>query len=308
MACLVQLSSLNGYVFAKKEDRLAYLSDYLTQFLGLMSQMDQIQPAEALGISNMIRKIMLFFPASILTNLHPDLLNQFLTHIAQLTCHFMKASTAKSALDDDSALFTEAFEHMLEAWVSILHENQSFPSGFCQRSGGVDVFDCYIQANLAAPDGIRGLNNTKNGNSADSDDEEFNDSEEMDRIRYKEVLATIGALGREAPGHSVPLLCNLLEGRLSRLHGQIQRLVSNGNLNIDKVLSDLYEDIHWIILISGNVLTHDTDGETALIPAEIMRYSLDKAAEVNIEASLRVLASPGEPSSSVPGRYFYLVD
>ena len=50
-------------------------------------------------------------------------------------------------------------------------------------------------------------------------------------------------------------------------------------------------------------MSHDTDGETALIPAEIMRYSLDKASEVNIEASLRCLASPGEPSSSIPGMY-----
>ena len=73
-----------------------------------------IQPNEALGISNIIRKVMLFFPASILTNLHPQLLEQYLQHLAQLTCHFMKASTQKNTLDDDCLLYTEAFEHMLE--------------------------------------------------------------------------------------------------------------------------------------------------------------------------------------------------
>ena len=73
-----------------------------------------IQANEALGISNIIRKVMLFFPASILTNLHPQLLEQFLQHLAQLTCHFMKASTQKNTLDDDCLLYTEAFEHMLE--------------------------------------------------------------------------------------------------------------------------------------------------------------------------------------------------
>ena len=76
-------------------------------------------------------------------------------------------------------------------------------------------------------------------------------------------------------------------------------------MEIDKVLGDLYEDIHWILLISGNVLTLDTDGETTLIPPEIMRYSLGKSSEVNVETSLRVLASPGEPSSSIPGTYTY---
>ena len=76
-------------------------------------------------------------------------------------------------------------------------------------------------------------------------------------------------------------------------------------MEIDKVLGDLYEDIHWILLISGNVLTLDTDGETTLIPPEIMRYSLGKSSEVNVETSLRVLASPGEPSSSIPGTYLH---
>ena len=117
MACLVQLSSLNGYVFAKKEDRLNYLSNYLQHLLQLLQGLGQsgaIQANEALGISNIIRKVMLFFPASILTNLHPQLLEQFLQHLAQLTCHFMKASTQKNSLDDDCLLYTEAFEHMLE--------------------------------------------------------------------------------------------------------------------------------------------------------------------------------------------------
>ena len=50
----------------------------------------------------------------------------------------------------------------------------------------MDVFDCYIQCNLAAPDGIRG--SLKNGNGGDSDDDDINDSEDPDRIRYKEVL------------------------------------------------------------------------------------------------------------------------
>ena len=72
------------------------------------------QANEALGISNIIRKVMLFFPASILTNLHPQLLEQYLQQLAGLTCHFMKASTQKNALDDDCLLYTEAFEHMLE--------------------------------------------------------------------------------------------------------------------------------------------------------------------------------------------------
>lgn len=303
MACLVQLSSLNGSVMINKEARLEYLTNYITNFLTLQQQLREagsIQPNEALGCSNIIRKIMLFFPPSVLINLHPQLLDEYLQQITQLTCHFMKAATQKDSLDDDSSLYVEAFEHMLEAWVSILHESQSFPSGFCQQNGGVQVFNTYIQCNLAAPDGIRG-GAGGGGDSGNESDDEIGDTEEADRTRYKETLATIGALGREAPSHSLPLLSQLLEGRLSRLHGQIQRLVTQGSRFMDKVLNDLYEDIHWVLLIGGNVLTLDTDGEAALIPPEIMRYSLEKANEVNVETSLRVLASPGQPSSDIPG-------
>jgi hypothetical protein len=35
----------------------------------------------------------------------------------------------------------------------------------------------------------------------------------------------------------------------------MQRIISNGGRSVDKVLGDLYEDVHWILLISGNILT-----------------------------------------------------
>ena len=35
----------------------------------------------------------------------------------------------------------------------------------------------------------------------------------------------------------------------------MQRIISTGGTGIDKVLGDLYEDIHWILLIAGNILT-----------------------------------------------------
>ena len=77
MACLTQLSSLNGFVFGKKEDRLSYLSNYVTHFLKFLQGLGQsgtIQPNEALGCSNIVRKVMLFFPPAIMTNLHPQVI------------------------------------------------------------------------------------------------------------------------------------------------------------------------------------------------------------------------------------------
>ena len=75
------------------------------------------------------------------------------------------------------------------------------------------------------------------------------------QVRYKETLATVGALGRLAAGSVVPVLTELVEKRISRLHGQINRLVGQGNRDIDRALSNLYDDLHWLLLIAGNVLT-----------------------------------------------------
>ena len=307
--CLVQLSSLNGTVMTKKENRLEYLTNYMSHFLGFIKNLEKtgsIMPMEALGCSNIFRKIMLFFPPSLQINLPGPVLEEYLKQLTQLTCHFMKEASnlaqRRNALEDDSTtMFVEAFEHMLEAWVSVLHESSTFPVGFCQN-GGIQVFNTYLQCNLAAPDGIRGGGHDQksgdSGNESDEDDE-IGETEESDRIRYKETLATIGALGREAPMHSIQILSQLLETRISRIQGQIQRQIQQGNHTIDKALSNLYEDIHWILLVVGNVLTLDTDGEAALIPSEIMRFSIDSTSHVNLEASLRVLASPGQSANEV---------
>lgn len=58
-------------------------------------------------------------------------------------------------------------------------------------------------------------------------------------------------------------------------------------------LETLFEDIHWIILIAGHVLCMDSDGETPMIPSEIMQYSIDQSNthKTNLEASLKAIVA-----------------
>jgi len=49
-----------------------------------------------------------------------------------------------------------------------------------------------------------------------ADEDELDENEESDRIRFKEALSIIGALGREAPPHSLNVMTQLLEGSISR--------------------------------------------------------------------------------------------
>lgn len=44
-------------------------------------------------------------------------------------------------------------------------------------------------------------------------------------------------------------------------------------------MDELYEDLHWLILITGHVLCMESDGETALIPLEITRCSMKQVCK-----------------------------
>lgn len=56
----------------------------------------------------------------------------------------------------------------------------------------------------------------------------------------------------QAPEHSVPLLTQLLEDRITRMRAQLTHIHTN-NLTIaqNTQLDQLYEDIHWLLLIAG---------------------------------------------------------
>ncbi|POI33938.1 hypothetical protein CIB84_002310, partial [Bambusicola thoracicus] len=49
------------------------------------------------------------------------------------------------------------------------------------------------------------------------------------------------------------------------------------------------------------LLANDTQGETPLIPPEVMEYSIKHSTEVDINTTLQILGSPGEKASSIPG-------
>lgn len=44
-------------------------------------------------------------------------------------------------------------------------------------------------------------------------------------------------------------------------------------------MDELYEDLHWLILITGHVLCMESEGETALIPLEITRCSMKQVCK-----------------------------
>uniref|UniRef100_A0A665US30 Exportin-4 n=1 Tax=Echeneis naucrates TaxID=173247 RepID=A0A665US30_ECHNA len=302
LQCLAQLASMHGPVFPDESAQVSYLAHLVEGLLSMINGIE-IEDSEAVGISNIISNLITMFPRSILTALPSDLFTSFINCLTLLTCSFGRSAALEEVLDKDDMVYMEAYDKLLESWLTLVQDEEHFPRG-CFVQPAIQVFNSYIQCHLAAPDGTRNL--SVNGISS-HEEEEINELQEDDRELFSDQLSSIGMLGRVAADHCIPLLTSLLEDRVTRLHGQLQRtqqhLMASSDLgSVDrKVLDDLYEDIHWLILVSGYLLADDPQGETPLIPSEVMEFSIKHSTEVDINTTLQILGSPGEKASSIPG-------
>ena len=62
---------------------------------------------EALGISSVVRKLILFYPPNILVNLERELLQKYLEQLVSLTCGFLRTSAAQAGDEEERILFNE---------------------------------------------------------------------------------------------------------------------------------------------------------------------------------------------------------
>lgn len=187
----------------------------------------------------------------------------------------------------------EAFDNILEAWSSVLQDTQSLPSDIIKQCS-IEVFNTYLQCHLAAPHGTR--------ENPDGEGEEIDEAEDNDRTKFKDQLQTIGIFGRQIPDHSLMVLYSLLEERTQKLNAHLHQMrTQTMTLADSNVLDNIFEDIHWLVLITGHILCMDSDGETPLIPSELMQYSISQtnAGEVNVPDTLEFLASIQNVESNI---------
>lgn len=56
-------------------------------------------------------------------------------------------------------------------------------------------------------------------------------------------------------------------------------------------MDSLFEDLHWLLLISAYLLADESEGETPLIPSEIMLYSSSLKEQVDMQSTFQVLCA-----------------
>ncbi|XP_043189717.1 exportin-4-like [Amphibalanus amphitrite] len=262
--CLNQLASLNGTVIGSREPRVTYASHFAQNLLNILG-FEQLPDSQCLGVAGIVLRFVLFFPTPILIHLPEELVGSLLQELTRVTCRFARAAARQEELHVDDQMYREAFGKLLEAWMMLLQEGDSFPSDLYHMSA-TQIFETYLQVHLAAPDGAR-------GQVSDSCDD-IDETEESDRVAYRDQLAAIGAFGRKIPERSVPLVTGLLEAQTERLQHHLQRVYQQASPLADRhQLIALHEDLHWTLMIAGHVLALDLRSETSLISPRLNQYS-----------------------------------
>ncbi|XP_018372809.1 PREDICTED: exportin-4-like [Trachymyrmex cornetzi] len=298
MNCLIQLASLHGRILNGEQVEVQYLTNYMQRFLKLILSIE-ISDQEANGITNIIKKINHFFQSS-LKSLPEDLYKSFMEQVTRLTCLFIECAAQEESIRADDCLYMEAVEHMFEVWSCMLCSSY-FPTDFCKQSC-IQIFNIYLRCHLSPPEGVRNIGG-KNLS------EEVADVEDDDKVKFKAQLQIIGDFGRQVPDHSLPLLAQLLEDRIHKLRDNLNLLVEqNESSSRPASMDELYEDLHWLILITGHVFCREFECELTLIPSEIMRCSMKQSREGNVDvnrtleflvSSQNVQSDISSPSASI---------
>lgn len=144
----------------------------------------------------------------------------------------------------------EAFDTMMDFWMEMLFSwTNLFPSQLVKQTSQ-QIFNVYLKCHLSPPEGTR-------GQGKDLEAEEVDESDEIDRVKFKSQLETIGAFAQLIPEYSLPLLARLLEDRTKILSNHIDKLFHQGpTISDSSALVYLFEDLHWLLLISGLIQTN----------------------------------------------------
>jgi len=114
------------------------------------------------------------------------------------------------------------------------------------------------------------------GKVDDFDDE--NDDE--DQVVFEDQLIAVAILGRFSPQETLWMLQRLLGDLTQRLQalfeGSTQRRPSD-----DRESSALFERLHWLILLCGNVLADSGQGEKPVVPSSLLFLSSNSPAEAD---------------------------
>lgn len=304
LTCIVQFSTLNGPVISQPELRTAYVTKYLTHFLQLIGSRS-IMPSEAHGMAVIFRKILVHTNENCWVNVSEEIRSTIVQQMFSMTCSFMDLAVKEDQEAADDVRFRPALEIILEAWLLVLQMRRSFTVETLQQYS-VQMFNKYLQSHLswAATNGGGIATDPSKPHHAPDEKDDDDQDERSENERYEEQLIIIGMFGREHLVCTLPTLCNLLEERTATLREQLLRIYTAQSVqpNDSSILAVIYDDIQWIVMVAGHVVSMNTTGEDAQIPFEIRKFCLERQKQglTDLTATLSLLAAPGQTVAEIP--------
>ena len=253
--CMGLLASLNGPIFTDKCERAEYLQKFVTFFNHRLAKITDVYSNQPFEVASLAHKLCCHFDKVCWESLPQQTFLSFFRSLCELTVQFCQSLCNEEFLDDDH-VFRDAYQLLLNCWVIHITHNEFLTRGSPLNDLCVAVFSNYVQCHISAPEGFR----------QDSQDSEIDENEESDRILFVDQLDSIATVARSCLDKCLPLLTSLMEVSVTKL----QNCLANKLPNVESV----FEDIHWVVLISSHVIGDELEGETLTIPFEVLELSL----------------------------------
>lgn len=125
----------------------------------------------------------------------------------------------------------------------------------------------YVQSKLTAPLGLK---------QSLTADEVYINFDVDDRVAYANELSYIGNISRICLSHTMPLLITSVHQCLTECSQLLHIFMKDSSLLLQYLhkLEHLYDDLHWLFLVSTYILTDVVQDEIPSIPQEVMAYSI----------------------------------
>ena len=287
LQCINQLSSLNGPIILNAENRTKFLKTIMTGTTGLVNRIcETITVLEVVPISGLINRICVRLQCRDQINfVEINVLKSFLEMMAQIACKILFTSMAAND-EEDFERYKLSIDNILNSWMSVIaiiervNRRDEIDSNDNRSQEMIKVealslwtrpiFEAFLRLHLSQPQGLKPITA-----QPEEDIQEFEDS---DIVLFGDQLNAIGSIGRIDAKHSISCLIQILSLRVNQFEACL-RINGSSNEKTNEWIT-LSEDIHWLILITANVLTQTNYGERELIPPQVLSLSIGSQSDL----------------------------
>eukprot|EP00047_Mylnosiga_fluctuans_P015723 m.48787 g.48787 ORF g.48787 m.48787 type:complete len:1098 (-) comp6062_c0_seq1:953-4246(-) len=255
LQCLIQLVSLSP-LGLDEAPRAAYAGAALGHVSALLQHASTyaghaLWGKRLLGLGTCFSKLLTTFEVGPLLQLQSGEPLQAMFKSASAALVQAIDASCRTIDDDLDTCLTEAIDQFLDGFVAVASSalRASHPPQL--RDHGASIINAYVQGRLAraAKDALR--------------EDEIDSDSEPDHVHMRDQLQGVSIVAREVAYPTLVMLTSSIDDIGSKISQARAANASPQNMAV------LYEQMHWLLLISGHVLADSDDGETPEPPQAI---------------------------------------